>query len=196
LRVIVGLGNPGIRYQSTRHNIGVRVLERTSEQWSIGLHLSGPAWLGQGHVGSPAQAVDVVLAIPQAWMNQSGQAVKALLDQVACAPHDLVIVHDDLDLEVGRLRIKRSGGTGGHNGVESIITELGTDQFSRMKIGIGRPAPGMEAEDYVLEAFSKDELSIVDESIDRAVLALECLVLQGLDAAMNQFNANEPEGEE
>jgi PTH1 family peptidyl-tRNA hydrolase len=197
LRVIVGLGNPGEQYARTRHNVGARVLERASAQWSIPLQSAGFARMGIGRIGLPDKPVEIVLAIPLMWMNQSGQGVNAILDRVGCLPQDVAVVHDDLDLETGRLRIKRSGGAGGHNGVLSIITELNTDQFYRVKIGVGRPVPGRDAADYVLEPFLKDETIVIDASVDQAVLALECLVLEGIDAAMNKFNVHdEQEGDE
>ncbi len=121
-------------------------------------------------------------------MNQSGTAVVDLLARLGCIPQDLTVVHDDLDMEPGRLRLKRSGGAGGHNGVLSIMTELNTDQFVRLKIGIGRPAPGVDSTDYVLEPFAQDETTVIESSVEQAVLALECLMLEGPDAAMNKFN--------
>ncbi len=147
--------------------------------------------MGTGRIGPPDKPVDIALAIPHAWMNQSGTAVADLLARLGCSPQELVVVHDDLDMEPGRLRIKRDGGAGGHNGLLSILTELGTDQFGRLKIGIGRPAPGVDPADYVLEPFTQDEAAVVDASEARAVLALECLVMEGVEAAMNQFNVRE-----
>jgi PTH1 family peptidyl-tRNA hydrolase len=129
-------------------------------------------------------------------MNQSGAAVVDLLARLGCTPQDLVVVHDDLDMEPGRLRIKREGGAGGHNGLLSILTELNTDQFSRLKIGIGRPAPGVDPADYVLEPFTQDETAVIDGSVEQAVLALECLVVEGPDAAMNKFHVKGTEAQE
>jgi PTH1 family peptidyl-tRNA hydrolase len=184
LRLIVGLGNPGERYAVTRHNIGARLLERAAVRWSIDLRLKQSARSGRGRVGS----ADVVLYASLTWMNQTGPAVKALLAELALSPEDLVIVHDDLDLELGRLRIKRNGGSGGHNGILSILTALETNEFCRLKIGIGRPALGQDAEEYVLLPFGPEEITLLDESLDRAVLALECLVAEGVTVAMNRFN--------
>ena len=197
MRVIVGLGNPGDRYARTRHNIGARVIERASAQWSISLMTAGSARLGTGRIGPADKPVDVALAILQAWMNQSGTAVSELLARLGCAPQDLTVVHDDLDMEPGRLRLKRSGGAGGHNGVSSIIAELNTDQFGRLKLGIGRSAPGMDAADYVLEPFAKDDATVIEASVEQAVQALECLMVEGIDAAMNKFNVHDKqEGDE
>jgi PTH1 family peptidyl-tRNA hydrolase len=153
--------------------------------------------MGTGRIGPPGGPVEVALAIPQTWMNQSGAAVAELLARLGCAPRDLVVVHDDLDMEPGRLRIKRDGGAGGHNGLLSILAELNTDQFSRLKIGIGRPAPGVDPADYVLELFTQDETAVIDVAMDRAVEALQCLVVEGPDAAMNRYHVREPrEGDE
>jgi PTH1 family peptidyl-tRNA hydrolase len=105
---------------------------------------------------------------------------------------DLVLVHDDLDLPVGRLRLKRGGGTGGHKGVASVMAAVGTDRFARLKIGIGRPGPGIDPAEYVLEPFAQETVPTVDTAIDRAVAALECLLVQGLEAAMNKFHVREP----
>ena len=196
MQVIVGLGNPGEQYARTRHNVGARVLERASARWSIPLQPVGSARLGTGRIGLPDKPVEVALAIPHAWMNQSGAAVAELLVRLGCVSQDLVVAHDDLDMEPGRLRIKRDGGAGGHNGVLSIMTELNTDQFSRLKIGIGRPAPEVDAADYVLEPFAQDETAVIETSVDQAVLALECLMVEGPDAAMNKFHVREPEAQE
>ena len=188
MRVIVGLGNPGDRYAHTRHNIGARVIERASAQWSISLKSAGSTRLGTGRIGPVDKPVDIALAIPLTWMNQSGTAVVELLARLGCAPQDLTVVHDDLDMEPGRLRLKRSGGAGGHNGVSSIMAELGTDQFVRLKIGIGRPAPGADSADYVLEPFTKDDATVIETGVDQAVQALECALVEGVDVAMNKFH--------
>jgi len=197
LRVIVGLGNPGDRYARTRHNVGARVIERASAQWSIPLKTAGPARMGTGRIGPADKPVEVALAIPLTWMNQSGTAVVEVLARLGCVPQDLTVVHDDLDMEPGRLRLKRSGGAGGHNGVASIMTELSSDQFGRLKIGIGRPAPGADSADYVLEPLTKDDATVIEASVEQAVQALECLMMDGIDAAMNKFNVHDKqEGDE
>lgn len=184
MRLIVGLGNPGARYDLTRHNVGAAVLGLAATRWTVALTPLGDALRGSGSLGP----VEVTLAAPVAWMNQSGPVVKALLAELALTPGDLLVVHDDLDLEVGRLRIKRDGGSGGHQGILSVITALGTNQFCRLKIGIGRPSPGTDAAEYVLSTFFPDETPLLQASLERAPLALECLLLDGLDAAMTRFN--------
>lgn len=127
------------------------------------------------------------------WMNVTGPPLKALLDECALSPEQLIVIHDDLDIELGRLRIKQAGGHGGHNGIRSIMDALGAPQFARVKLGIGRPAPGQDSADYVLTPFSRDEVKQLQPCLDRAVLALECLVQKGVGAAMNEFNMREKE---
>jgi PTH1 family peptidyl-tRNA hydrolase len=196
LRVIVGLGNPGDRYARTRHNVGARVIERASAQWSIPLKTSGSARVGTGRIGPADKPVEVALAIPLTWMNQSGTAVVELLARLGCVPQDMTVVHDDLDMEPGRLRLKRNGGAGGHNGVASIMTELNSDQFGRLKVGIGRPVPGADSADYVLEPFTQDDATVIETSMGQAVQALECALVEGVDAAMNKFHVRGPEATE
>lgn len=125
------------------------------------------------------------------WMNVTGPPLKGLLREFALTVNELIVVHDDLDLEPGRLRIRLAGGHGGHNGMRSIIEALGTTKFVRLKIGIGRPAPGQDSADYVLEPVTKDEMAVFEPCLERAVDALECLIHRGPDVAMNQFNARE-----
>ncbi|MFM8550951.1 MAG: aminoacyl-tRNA hydrolase [Nitrospiraceae bacterium] len=196
MRLIVGLGNPGDRYAGTRHNIGYRVVERAAARWAIPLKPVGDARQGHGRVGPADRPVDVTLVQPLAWMNHSGPAIKAVMEALGLAseqwPDRLIVVHDDLDLPLGRLRVKRRGGPGGHNGILSLITTLDTDEFCRVKLGIGRPPSGMEAADYVLAPFVAEEGPLVDAMIEQALLALECLLTEGIAAAMNRFNAAEP----
>jgi PTH1 family peptidyl-tRNA hydrolase len=193
----VGLGNPGARYSATRHNVGSQVVELAASRWSILLspavmYFPGPgdqARVGTGRVGS----AEVVLARSLAWMNQSGPVVKALLDQAGLSPIQLIVVHDDLDLEVGRLRIKRRGGSGGHKGILSLLETLQTDEFCRLKIGIGRPAPGEDPADFVLSPFSPDDQVRITPVLVRSVEALESLLTDGPESAMNRYNIRDDE---
>lgn len=184
MRLIVGLGNPGDRYARTRHNVGSRVAERAAARWAVALRESGSSRQGRGVVGS----FPITLAVPLTWMNQTGSVVKALLEALSLSPEALTIIHDDLDLELGRLRFKRYGGHGGHNGVLSIITALGTDRFCRLKIGIGRPGPDEDPVEFVLSPFAPEEMARVEAGVERAVEALDCLLKEGLEAAMNRFH--------
>jgi PTH1 family peptidyl-tRNA hydrolase len=126
-------------------------------------------------------------------MNVTGPPLKGLLREFELTTDDLIIVHDDLDLEPGRLRIKQAGGHGGHNGIKSVIDALGTSEFVRVKIGIGRPPPGLESAEYVLETVTKDEMEVIEPCLERAVDALEVLIHRGTETAMNQFNVRERE---
>lgn len=190
LRLIVGLGNPGPDYAATRHNVGCWVIERAAARWSIRLARRGMALRGAGRAGSKP----VELAETLDWMNVTGPPLKALLRELSLTPDDLVIVHDDLDLEPGRLRIRPSGGSGGHNGIKSVIEALGTADFIRLRIGIGRPAPGQDSADYVLEDVGKEERALYEPCLERAVEALEVMLHRDLATAMNQFNVRERKG--
>ena len=193
MRLIVGLGNPGAAYAQTRHNVGMWVIERAAARWSIRLAKRSMAHRGSGRLGSEL----LELAGTLDWMNITGPPLKGLLREYSLTADDLILVHDDLDLVPGRLRIKQAGGHGGHNGIKSIIDAIGTPQFVRVKIGIGRPAPRQDSADYVLGPFTKEEVEIVSPCLDRAVDALECLIHRGTAVAMNQFNVREkPEEDE
>lgn len=194
MHLLVGLGNPGKAYAQTRHNVGMWVIERAAARWSIRLSLRGTAQRGSGRLGGKF----VELAGLLDWMNVTGPPLKGLLREFELTANELIVVHDDLDLEPGRLRIKLAGGHGGHNGIKSVMEALGTPQFVRLKIGVGRPAPYQESADYVLEPLTKDEMSVFEPCLERAVDALECVIHRGPEAAMNQFNVRErvDEGEQ
>lgn len=163
------------------------VIERAAARWSIQLSSRDTARRGSGRLGREL----VELAGLLGWMNISGPPLKGLLREFDLTANELIVVHDDLDLEPGRLRIKLAGGHGGHNGIKSVIEALGTQQFVRLKIGIGRPAPGQDSADYVLERVTKDEMAVLDPCLERAVDALECVIYRGSEVAMNQFNVRE-----
>jgi PTH1 family peptidyl-tRNA hydrolase len=189
LRVIVGLGNPGEDYARTRHNVGFAVIDALAAETGAGFRRRG---LSLRAHGSRHGEEDLIFAKPQTFMNLSGQAVAELFSQIGLNPSDLrnfLLIHDDLDLDVGRVRIKARGGAGGHNGVLSIIDALGTDQFARVKIGIGRPPIGMEAADYVLRPVRGDDRVLLHEAMERAGEAVRCWIAEGLAAAMNRFNS-------
>ncbi len=187
MRLLVGLGNPGHAYAQTRHNIGMWAIERAAARWSIRLARHGLTHRGCGRLGSEL----IELAGTLDWMNLSGPPLKGLLREFKLTADDLIVIHDDLDMEQGRLRIKVSGGHGGHNGIKSVIEALGTPQFVRVKIGIGRPAPGQNPADYVLEPVTRDEVAVLDPCLNQAVDALECVIHRGAAVAMNQFNVRE-----
>lgn len=190
MRLIVGLGNPGASYARTRHNVGMWVVERAAARWSIHIFRRGSVQRGSGRLGSEL----IELAGTLDFMNVTGPPLKGLLRELKLTADDLIIIHDDLDLDPGRLRIKQSGGHGGHNGVKSVIEAVGTPQFVRLKIGIGRPAPRQDSADYVLQPVTPDEMAVFEPCLDQAVDALECLIHRGISVAMNQFNVREREG--
>ena len=185
MHLIVGLGNPGPQYAWSRHNLGFMVATALSEDWRIPLknHKMDAVW-GQGRVDREA----VVLAQPVTYMNLSGRAVSKLLNYWKLLPSDLVVLHDDLDVPPGRLKLALGGGAGGHRGVLSIINALDTLEFYRVKMGIGRPPTGMTAEEYVLKPWAKEELEGVAELVEKAVQAVKVLLTEGLDAARNRFH--------
>ena len=189
MRFIVGLGNPGAAYAHTRHNVGMWAIERAAARWSIRLAKRGMAHRGSGRLGSEL----LELAGTLDWMNITGPPLKGFLREFSLTADNLILVHDDLHLDLGRLRIKQAGGHGGHNGIKSVIDAIGTAQFVRVKIGIGRPAPRQDSANYVLQAFTREEIEVLNPCLDRAVDALECVIHRGLSVAMNQFNVRERE---
>ncbi|HSF66468.1 MAG TPA: aminoacyl-tRNA hydrolase [Nitrospiraceae bacterium] len=189
MRLIVGLGNPGAAYAQTRHNVGMWVIERAAARWSIRLAEHGMTHRGSGRLGSEL----LELAGTLDWMNITGPPLLGLLREFSLTAADIILVHDDLDLDLGRLRIKQAGGHGGHNGIKSVIDTIGTAQFVRIKIGIGRPAPYQDPADYVLQPFTREEIEVMNPCLDRAVDALECLIHRGVVTAMNEFNVRERE---
>ena len=192
MHLIVGLGNPGSSYAQTRHNAGMWVVERAAARWKIRLSRRGTVQRGFGRLGSEL----IELAGTLDFMNVTGPPLKGLLRELKLTVDDLIIVHDDIDLEPGRLRIKLAGGHGGHNGIKSVVDSLGTPQFVRVKIGIGRPAPHQDSADYVLDTVPKAEMDMFEPCLERAVDALECVIRRGTESAMNQFNVREKPAEE
>lgn len=183
--LVVGLGNPGPRYEGTRHNLGFRAVRELADRLGVGITRRGHQSLwGEGR----SQGRKIVLALPQTYMNLSGQAVASLAHYYDLEPQRVVVAHDDLDQEPGRLKIALKGGAGGHKGVASIMQHLGSDQFIRLKLGIGRPRFGENIEDYVLSGFYADQHGVFDKV---AVLAAECLAVileQGPQAAMQRYH--------
>jgi peptidyl-tRNA hydrolase, PTH1 family len=185
VKLIGGLGNPGVIYQATRHNVGYRLLDYISHKYRIPLHQTAvPALIGQGML----EGIPVVLAKPATFMNRSGEAVKALADYFRIPSSNIIIIHDDMDLPFGQIRVKTKGGSGGHRGIADIIDCLKGDAFIRIRIGIGRPLPGTDESQYVLQAFSEEEGNRADEIIEQAGQCLITLLIEGPEAAMNAFH--------
>lgn len=183
--LIAGLGNPGAQYQNTRHNVGFRVIDRLAEEHRIDVRaVEKRALVGYGSIGEDP----VVLAKPQTFMNLSGESVVPLLRMLQLTPQDLVVVSDEMDLPLGRLRIRREGSAGGHNGLKSLIQHLGTQEFTRVRLGVGRPAEGGNI-DHVLGKFERDEIVPAQELVQRAAEAVEAILSEGVDAAMARYNA-------
>lgn len=181
--IVVGLGNPGRRYSRTRHNIGFMVVEEIARRYKIDFKEKERYRIGTGFIDGDK----VLLVAPLLYMNMSGPAVKDLIRRFNIPPEKLVVIHDDLDMEVGKLKIRRKGSSGGHKGVESIIQNISSKDFARLKIGVGREV-GVTSEDYVLSKFRKDEIFLIKNAIEKASDAVTCIVLDGLDKAMNRFN--------
>ena len=185
LRLVVGLGNPGAKYAATRHNIGFRVADRLAAECGIAFSREKfNALFGRGRV----QGVDVVLAKPMAFMNLSGPPVRGLADFFRISLQAVLVIHDDVDLDYGRLKIKEKGGHGGHNGIRSVINALGGSDFARLRVGIGRSGAGAPAADYVLDSFTREEAAELPQVIDRARDAVVTILCKGTKIGMNQFN--------
>lgn len=184
MKLVVGLGNPGEEYERTRHNIGAEVVELLASRAGCVLRrkLRFQAWAGRAVIGGET----VTLARPRTFMNVSGDAVASLVHWLGCAPGDLVVVSDDIALDLGRLRIRAGGGAGGHKGLESVIASLGTEGFTRVRVGVG--APRGDRVRHVLGRFAAAERAAVEEARDRAARAVEEILGQGVGPAMNRFN--------
>lgn len=185
--LVAGLGNPGPRYEGTRHNFGFEVVRQ------LAAAKSAPSWKqerdAQVCTTSLSNNATLLLAMPQTFMNRSGEVLAPLARYYEIAPERMVVVHDEVDLALGVLRIKLGGGDGGHNGIKSITTHLASSEYVRVRCGIGRPLDTrFEIADYVLGRFSIEERSAVEMMIPQALRAIECLILQGLKKAQNEFN--------
>lgn len=186
MRLIVGLGNPGEHYQSTRHNVGYRVLDELARESRAGPWTTAC----RAHVCTATVAAEpAILAKPLTFMNLSGQAVRSLLDEYRLDPKDLILVLDDLDLPLGRIRIRERGSSGGHKGMESIIQILDSDEIVRVRLGIGQEDMPEEKAGFVLADFPPDRAAEARVMVTRAVLAVRCIVAEGASRAMSVFNA-------
>lgn len=184
-RVIVGLGNPGKQYADNRHNIGFMVVDRLAKQ-------HGLAFTRMMHKGLTAlgeiEGHKVALVKPQTYMNLSGDAVGPIVRFYKSPPGDVLVIYDELDLPLGQLRMRPKGGAGGHNGMKSILARLGTEDFPRLRIGVGRPPGRQDPKDYVLNNFSKEELAVLETTFDKALAGIQRWLTEGIDAAMNLVN--------
>lgn len=183
--LIVGLGNPGEEYEKSRHNVGFMVIDRLSARLGIALNATEreSIW-GE----STAGARSLVLAKPLTYVNLSGQSTVELLRRFNTVPADLIVIHDDLDLPRGKIKLKREGGSGGHNGLKSIISCLGSRDFGRVRIGIGRPAGRQDPARFVLAPFTKRQWTEMDIALEQAAEAILAIISNGFEQAMNKFN--------
>lgn len=188
MKLIVGLGNPGLKYEGTRHNIGFMVVKKLAEGAGIALKRQGHQGIyGGGRCGKE----ESTLLLPQTFMNLSGASACSAHQSLGIAPGDLIVVHDDIDLPFGRIRIRRNGGHGGHNGIRSIASTLGTGDFYRIKVGVGRPMGDGDVADHVLSGFSALEKKQLDTVISAACEVVITLIDHGEAQAMNDFNNRE-----
>jgi PTH1 family peptidyl-tRNA hydrolase len=182
--LIVGLGNPGSKHMKNRHNVGFMAVDRLAEAAGISMgRVQHRALFGKGEIAK----YPVILAKPQTFMNRSGDSINLLARYYKIPPASVLVVYDELDLPLGSLRLRQKGGSGGHNGMKSVIQHLGND-FPRLRLGIGRPPGRMEPAAYVLRDFRKEELPIVNDLLDDAVAAIESFVQAGVDLAMTHHN--------
>ncbi len=185
LRLVVGLGNPGRAYEATRHNVGFMVIDRLAGDFAISLdRRKFDVVFGRGRIGQN----EVILAKPMAYMNRSGPPIRRLADYLKLTGEDLLIIHDDIDLVFGRLKIKGKGGHGGHNGLKSLMAAFGGGDFVRLRVGIGRSGPGADVTDHVLGRFLSAERDVLREVLTRAGDAVVTILCKGVKEGMNHFN--------
>jgi peptidyl-tRNA hydrolase, PTH1 family len=185
MKLIVGLGNPGRQYEQTRHNIGFEVIDELSDQFGIPLNQSKlKGFYGVGLY----KGEKVLLLKPLTYMNLSGESIRAVMDYYHIDMDDLLVIYDDLDLPVGKIRLRQKGSAGGHNGIKSTITHLGTQQFNRIRIGIDRPLSGMNIPDYVLGKFQKEEQIELQNAVKKSAQACDAWLNKPFLQVMNEFN--------
>lgn len=185
MRIIIGLGNPIDKYQATRHNIGWDAITRISDDYRIPMDTKNhKAICGKGYI----EGEKVILAKPITYMNLSGESVRELVDYYKVSLEDIIVIYDDISLDVGQLRIRKKGSAGGHNGIKSIIQHLGTDEFPRIKVGVGEKPKDWELADYVLSRFKDDEQVAIREALKNVSDACKTIITDDIDKAMNHYN--------
>ncbi len=185
MKLIVGLGNPGVEYKHTRHNVGFCVVDLLSRKWGIGLdNRKFQARFGSGIYENE----QVILLKPQKYMNNSGGSVSAVMRFYKLDPADILVIVDDMDLATGCLRLRAGGSAGGHNGLKDIIEKTGRKDFARLRIGISSPGNNRSAVSYVLGVFGDDERELIDAAVNKAEQAAGCWVREGIEKAMSKFN--------
>lgn len=185
MKIIVGLGNPGNEYAKTRHNVGFMLIDALADNLNITLWKDKfNAQIAEGRIGTEK----ILLVKPQTYMNNSGEAVGPLMRWYKLEPEDIIVAHDDMDIPAGTVRIRKKGSSGGHNGIKSLIAHLGSENFARIRLGIGRPLPGWSVVKHVLAPFPAEDKIEVDKAIDYLIPAVKCIITDGLDIAMNKYN--------
>ncbi len=183
--IIAGLGNPTKEYDKTRHNAGFAVIDKLADTYNISMDIKKhKAICGKGVIAGQK----VVLVKPQTYMNLSGESIREVVDFYKVDIENVLVVFDDISLDVGKLRLRPKGSAGGHNGIKSIISHLGTDQFKRIKFGVGDKPRGYDLADWVLGRFPKDQADAVEEGLENACKAVETIILEGIESGMNKYN--------
>ncbi len=185
---VVGLGNPGKLYSQTRHNVGVAVVKRVARKWKVRLRKK---IFSSKAVELLRGGEKIILAYPLTYMNASGTAVRQIMEGRSIEAEQVVVVYDDLDIPLGEVRVKKSGGPGTHKGMDSIVEEIQTQQFPRIRVGIGPMRPGVSATDYVLSPFEKGEMAGLEQGLKKAVAALELMLSGDIEKAMTLYNQRE-----
>ena len=193
MKAIIGLGNPGMKYAGTRHNIGFDAVTAIADKYNLSINNKKfKGVYADGHIAGEK----VLLIQPQTFMNLSGECVREVADFYKLNPDEIIIICDDINLDVGRLRIRKNGSAGGHNGLKNIIAHLGTEEFPRIRVGVGEKTEGWDLADYVLARFDKDSEPVIREALANVVGAVETWISEGIDAAMNRFNVSAKKKEE
>lgn len=183
--IIMGLGNPGQKYEKTRHNAGFNVIDRLAEKHNIKVDkIKHKSLIGEGRIAGEK----VILVKPQTYMNLSGEAAISLINFYKIDLENLVVIYDDIDLDIGKLRIRKKGSAGSHNGMKSIIKCLGKQEFPRIRVGVSKPEPGRDLADFVLSRVSKEDEDDMDRGFEKAVQTVEEIIVNDIDLAMNKYN--------
>ena len=185
--IIAGLGNPGKEYAGSRHNVGFMTLDELADRYNIDVREKAhKALIGKGMI----EGNKVILVKPQTYMNLSGESIRSVMDYYKTEPSEFIVIYDDISLEPGQIRIRKKGSAGGHNGIKNIIAHLGTQEFPRIKVGVGAKPPRMDLADYVLGRFSAEDRRVMEEAFKTAAKAAQVMITDGAEAAMNQFNGH------
>ena len=183
--IIVGLGNPGDKYEKTRHNVGFNVIDLLAKEYSIDVSkIKHKALIGEGRVGTEK----VILVKPMTYMNLSGESVADICNYYNIDLENLIVIYDDIDLDVGKIRIRKKGSGGTHNGMRSIVKCLGSGDFPRVRVGVSKPMKGQDLADFVLSRFRKEEQADLEIGLEKAYKAVEAMIKENVDIAMNKYN--------